>query len=167
MITVKHVQTEDDYQQCLDIRRKVFIEEQNISERDEVDSYEKEALHFLATLNAKPVATGRIRIKGSFMKFERVATLKEARGKGIASALMKEMERVSSEKHPAYLMAMHAQTSAIPFYLKLGWVAVGPIFVEAEIEHQLMIFPPKNNEELKCLSDPECPQAVLDYFSHL
>jgi predicted GNAT family N-acyltransferase len=146
VITIKQVETEKDYQICLKIRRKIFIEEQNVPERMEVDEFEKEAIHFLAFYQSHPAATGRIRINKGFVKFERVATLEKYRGKGIASGLMQEMQKVAIERFPTYLPAMHAQVKAVSFYVKLGWVQVGELFEEAGIEHQMMILLPKKQD---------------------
>ena len=40
-IEIKFVGSEEDYQKCLAIRRKVFIEGMNVSEQHEIDAYEK------------------------------------------------------------------------------------------------------------------------------
>lgn len=140
MIIVKEVKTEEDYQACLMIRRKVFIEGQQVPERKEVDSFEKEATHFLAFYQNKPAATGRFRIEKNAIKFERVATLEQFRGKGIATQLMQEMQRAAQKNYPSYQMMMHAQVEALRLYLKLGWAPEGERFYEAGIEHQKMIF---------------------------
>ncbi|QVL57617.1 MAG: GNAT family N-acetyltransferase [Simkaniaceae bacterium] len=140
MIIVKRVKTEEDYQTCLMIRRKVFVEGQKVPEREEIDAFEKTSIHFLAFYENEPAATGRLRVEKTFVKFERIATLEMFRGRGIASKLMQEMQRVAQKDYPIYQMMMHAQTEAIPFYLKLGWRPNGERFYEAGIEHQKMIF---------------------------
>ena len=164
MVKVREVTTEEDYQACLKIRRQVFIEGQQVPEEIEIDAYEKQAVHFLAFYEDKPVATGRFRIKKGFLKFERIATLPEFRGKGIARALMLEMQKVGTERYPNYLPAMHAQAEVIPFYEKLGWVVVGERFVEADIQHQAMVLLPPNLSQLKCLAHPETPKPILDFL---
>ncbi|PCI95324.1 hypothetical protein COB11_02590 [Candidatus Aerophobetes bacterium] len=62
-----------------------------------------------------------------------------------------------------YLLFIHAQYDVLKFYEKLGWVAVGPVFDESKIKHQVMIFLPDSKEKiknLKCLQDPEVPSYV-------
>lgn len=164
-IEVRKVSSSEDFEECLRIRREVFIKGMNVPEEHEVDAFEEEATHFLALYDGKPAATGRTRLKKGFVKFERIATLSEFRGKGLASALMKAMQQDALKKHSEYLPAMHAQVSAISFYLKLGWVNVGKVFVEADIDHQMMILPPKDISKLKCLNDPETPKAILEFFN--
>ncbi|MCB1116683.1 MAG: GNAT family N-acetyltransferase [Chlamydiia bacterium] len=138
MITVKQVETDQDFKSCLKIRREVFFREQNVPEELEVDEYEKTSIHFLALFNNTPAGTGRLRIVKEKVKFERISTLKEFRGQGIASKLMETMEAYAKKHYPTLPMTLDAQTLALEFYLKLGWTPVGECFYEANIEHQRM-----------------------------
>lgn len=142
-IRILPVLNDSDYAHCRAIRRSVFIEEQGVPESIEIE-HEKESHHFLALYKNVPAATGRYRLKEKFAKFERIATLKAFRGRGIARALMQSMQADCLDKYPDYLPILHAQTNAIPFYLKLGWVTSGDIFQEANIDLQLMILPRKD-----------------------
>ena len=71
MITVKQVETDQDFKSCLKIRREVFFREQNVPEELEVDEYEKTSIHFLALFNNTPAGTGRLRIVKEKVKFEK------------------------------------------------------------------------------------------------
>ena len=135
--------TAEDYEKCLAIRRKVFIEEQHVPEEIEIDEYEKTSKHFLVTIEGNPVATGRLRTKGTLIKFERIASLSSVRGRGTGKILMKCMLEFALENYPQHQPAMHAQKSAYGFYEKLGWKAVGEEFMEADIPHQLMLYSPE------------------------
>ena len=84
---IQLVKTEDDYQRILAVRRKVFIEEQNVSEEIEIE-HEKEAVHFLALDNNDCVGTGRWRKTDIGYKMERFAVLKHLRGKGVGKELV-------------------------------------------------------------------------------
>eukprot|EP00919_Chromeraceae_sp_WS-2016_P052993 GHVR01125796.1.p1 GENE.GHVR01125796.1~~GHVR01125796.1.p1 ORF type:complete len:141 (+),score=14.95 GHVR01125796.1:42-464(+) len=139
MIIVKRVNKEE-YQTCLMIRRKVFVEGQKVPAEIESDAFEHASIHFLAFYDNEPAATGRLRVEKSFIKFERVATLEMFRGRGIASKLMEEMQRTCKEIYSAFQMMMHAQIQSMDFYLKLGWTPIEERFYEAGIEHQKMIF---------------------------
>jgi predicted GNAT family N-acyltransferase len=121
-------------------------------------------------LDGKPVGTGRLRLKKSYAKFERIATLKNLRGAGIGRSLMDFMEAYALEKHPLYLRAMHAQAEAVGFYLKLDWVAIGEAFIEADIEHRVLIKPPPSKIEIQKLllwKDPEVRDDIKDYLKSL
>ncbi len=168
-IIVKQAISEEDKKKCLDIRREVFIKEIDIPEEIEVDN-EEESVHFLAFFNNKAVATGRFRIYKSFLKFERIATLKEYRNMGIASLIMKEMQKIGSELYPELLQILYAKDTAIEFYKKNRWIELGDYFISANIKHKIMIMislPNLNIDKLKCLNDPECPPVIANYLNNL
>jgi len=78
----------DDLATCLEIRRIVFIEEQNVPEDLERDAYDQTAAHFLAYLDGAAVGTARVVRKGNDAKIGRVAVLKPARGTRQGQALI-------------------------------------------------------------------------------
>jgi predicted GNAT family N-acyltransferase len=127
-----------EYQWALDIRKSVFVIEQNVPQELEVDQYETTSEHFLTTLESIPAATGRLRIKDNFIKFERIATLKTYRGKGVGKQLMEVMLNYAKSNYPGLQPYMHSQLDAVGFYEKLGWVSVGEVFYEANIPHRAM-----------------------------
>lgn len=131
--------TEKLYEQCLMIRREVFINEQKVPEELEIDEHEKAATHFLCLFNARPAATGRLRLAQDKVKFERIATLPSYRGKGFGRRLMGEMEAFARATYPGAPFMMYAQRSAVDFYLSLGWKPVGDEFLEAGIPHLKMV----------------------------
>ncbi len=157
----------DDYEKCLAIRRKVFIEEQGVPEEIEMDEYENSSKYFLVTINERPVATGRVRLKGALIKFERIASLETVRGAGAGKILMSFMHEFVKKNYPLHLPAMHAQKSAYGFYEKLGWKAVGEQFIEADIVHQMMIYPPQDKVSIKKLLSSEDPNLVNEIRNYL
>ena len=118
----------------------MFILEQRVPEELEIDQFEKLCDYFLTTLD-QPVATGRLRKKDSFIKFERIATLKSYRGQGVGRALVLFMMQYAQVHYPDLVPYMHSQLEAVPFYQKLGWITQGEIFYEANIPHQAMRLP--------------------------
>ncbi|MES2526614.1 MAG: GNAT family N-acetyltransferase [Bdellovibrionota bacterium] len=128
------------YQKSLMIREEVFIKEQEIDPRVEIDEYESTSIYFLTLLDHHPVATGRLRESGDKIKFERIATLEKYRGRGFGKHLMDAMMRYAQAKFPDQKPFMHAQLSAADFYEKLGWTRVGEIFEEADIPHIAMTY---------------------------
>ena len=118
-----------------DIRRAVFINEQKVPEELEWDEFDTSAQHVLVldSLN-KPVATGRIKADGHI---GRMAVLKKYRKQGIGSAILLVLLDLASQRtlEKVYL---HAQVSAIPFYLKHGFVCDGDEFMDAGIPHKTM-----------------------------
>jgi predicted GNAT family N-acyltransferase len=128
-----------EYQSALFIRREVFIQEQNVPEEIEIDEFECNSHHFLLTKASLPVACGRMRIKATYIKFERIASLKSHRGMGLGKMLMEKMQEFARLNYPELTPYMHSQLDAVPFYEKLGWTKQGEIFFEAGIPHLVMI----------------------------
>ena len=52
-----HIARTADIAACRALRRRVFIEEQGVSEADEVDDLDGEAIHLLAVAAGRPVGT--------------------------------------------------------------------------------------------------------------
>ncbi|MBM4384945.1 MAG: GNAT family N-acetyltransferase [Deltaproteobacteria bacterium] len=120
------------------IRRRVFIEEQGVSEADEIDGKDADRTHFLARDAAgRAIGCACLRPYGAQQKVERVAVLRELRGSGLGAELMRAVEAHAREIGARNLV-LHAQAAVVAFYEKLGWASIGPRFDEAGIEHQKM-----------------------------
>lgn len=132
----------DDLSECFKIRRKVFIEEQHVSEEEEYDGLDTSCGHYLVYNEEDiPVATGRlIKVSDTVYKVGRVATLKAYRHKGYAQFLMLsliEKARSLGGKDVTLL----AQVSAVDFYKKCGFVVDNDeIIMDAGIEHKHMVY---------------------------
>ena len=84
---------------CFYIRKKVFVEEQGVPEKSEIDEYESESIHLIGYDNGQPVATARIRpINETTVKIERVAVIKSHRGQGMGKMLMKAVESLAKDE---------------------------------------------------------------------
>ena len=117
------------------IRMEVFMMEQQVSPDIEIDEYDKEAIHFLFYNDDNvPCACCRLLFVDGHYKIGRLAVLKNQRRKGYAAALLKEVEAYAKKQEIDELY-LNAQTSARVLYEKLGYVAYGDIFFEANIEH--------------------------------
>ena len=127
-----------DLKACLLIRKKVFVEEQNVSEADEIDGLDEKSDHYIMTTNHKPMGTLRVRYVGDKAKVERVAILNEYRGKGMAKNLM--MHIIDQLTHSSKVNEIHlsAQSYVIPFYQKLGFTVCSEEYMNAGILHKDM-----------------------------
>jgi len=124
---------------CLELRRQVFSGEQGVPEAVESDGRDGECVHFVAVADDETVlGTARMRsMPGCVAKAERVAVRSRMRGRGVGRALMLRLETEAAAKgHTAVLLG--AQAAVVGFYARLGYVARGPRYEEAGIEHQLM-----------------------------
>jgi predicted GNAT family N-acyltransferase len=137
---IVHVSNQNELTQCMDIRRRVFIEEQSVPEIEEIDEHDRIgdpiADHFLFVMDKRAIGTVRcIKKDGNVLKIGRVAVLKEERNKGLGKQMM---DLIESYYTTYRLFVLDAQTHAIPFYLKCGYVLAGEIFMDAGIPHRHM-----------------------------
>lgn len=122
-----------DHAQAL--RIEVFVVEQGVPIELEWDEGDEVSIHAVAyDAEGQPVATGRLLPDGHI---GRMAVRKSARGQGIGSqvleALLAEARRLGYGK-----LVLHAQSHAIDFYRRHGFVVEGETFMEAGIAHRLM-----------------------------
>lgn len=130
-------ETKELYEQCLDIRKRVFVEEQNVPLDREIDEHEDFATHILLR-DDTPLGTVRYRpLSKETVKVERMAVMPEARGLKLGRKLMDFVHEHA--KHYGYEKArLGAQTHATSFYEKLGYKIVSDEFEDAGIPHVYM-----------------------------
>ena len=127
-----------DIEACLSVRRIVFIQEQGVSEAEEIDGLDAEALHILAAVDGVPMGTARILIDGATAKIGRVCVLSEQRGTGLGAAVMRKALEVCKSQKAVERALLGSQIHALKFYEQLGFKACGPIYLDADIEHRDM-----------------------------
>ena len=128
----------DDIETCLALRRVVFMQEQGVSEAEEIDGRDPDALHLLASVNGKPAGTARILLQGNTGKIGRVCVLAEQRGKGLGAALIRACLDVLRNQEGVSRALLGAQVQALGFYEALGFTAFGPVYDDAGIPHRDM-----------------------------
>ena len=135
---LKIVETLDELIKAFIVRGIVFMEEQGVRYTLEKDSQEHSALHIIGELDQEPVATARIRFQDDCAKLERMAVRKQWRGQGYGSQLLK-FTIETARRQGFKKFKLHAQITAQAFYAEHGFKPVGDIFMEADIEHLLMV----------------------------
>ena len=116
------------------VRRAVFIEEQGVSEREELDGEDASSQHFLATDGqGRPIGTARLMPSG---QVGRMAVLPAWRRRQVGASLLGLA--MEAAKRQGLAVFLHAQVSAQGFYERNGFVASGEVFLEADIEHLRM-----------------------------
>ncbi|MBY0499680.1 MAG: GNAT family N-acetyltransferase [Nitrosomonas sp.] len=121
------------------IRTTVFILEQQVPVDLEWDEFDIISTHFLVFNNhGEAVGTGRLLPDGHI---GRMAVLKEWRGKGYGSAMLKKILEELRGRQMQKAM-LNAQINAVKFYEKFGFQQVSAEkFFEAGIPHvKMMIF---------------------------
>lgn len=135
---VQTISSEQQLNDAFKIRKKVFVEEQNVPPEEEIDDLESEATHFVLYIKEEPAGAGRFRTVNGYGKVERICVLSDYRGTGAGKAIMEKIE--SYAKNEGFKrLKLNAQTHAIPFYSKLGYEVVSEEFLDAGIPHKTMI----------------------------
>ena len=127
-----------DIATCRTLRRTVFIEEQGVSEADEVDDLDGQAIHILATQDGVPVGSARLLTYGNTGKVGRVCVVQTARGTGLGAALMQAVVTQFRSMPGIECVKLGAQLHALSFYERLGFTPYGDVFLDAGIEHRDM-----------------------------
>jgi len=143
--SVRHADWTFDQSVLQEIRREVFVVEQQVPEDEEWDDMDAACQHVLASTNTgTPIGTGRFLPDG---RIGRMAVLKAWRGCGVGSAMLRELLALAREQ--GYMEArLHAQTHALEFYRKHGFTPVGGEFMEAGIPHyemRMLLMPQAGN----------------------
>ena len=136
MIGVEKVSSEEELEKVFEIRRQVFVVEQNCPPELEWEN-EEVSVHFLAKYNDIPAGACRWRKTELGYKLERFAVLKDFRKKGIAQKMIETiLNDLPSDAKYVYL---NAQITAIQLYEKFNFIAQGEQFEEAGIKHYKMV----------------------------
>ena len=97
----------------------------------EWDASDATARHFLVMVDGKPAACARVLEVGHF---GRMAVLPEWRGQGIGEALL--LQAIQECRHLQALYArLSAQTQAVKFYERAGFVVCSEPYLDANIMH--------------------------------
>jgi predicted GNAT family N-acyltransferase len=149
-----------DGKQLSNIRRLVFIVEQKVSKEEEWDGKDGDSWHWLATDEKDvPIGTARLLADG---QIGRMAVLSDYRKFGVGAALLEQA--VEKARHLGFERAyLHAQSHALGFYERAGFVAEGEEFDEAGIPHYMMtraLSLPEDNIQRLLPVAPELDMAV-------
>jgi len=131
----KLVISDRELKEALEVRKRVFIEEQGIPEDLELDGHDTEALHMVVEDGDRVIGTARVLFPATGQaKIERMAILKPFRHRGIGrriiSFLIEELSHRQVEQ-----VVLHAQCSVVAFYKSCGFEETGSPFWEAGIKH--------------------------------
>jgi len=126
----------DDYQVSLRLRSAILrvplgkeLTEEDVADENQqihLGVFQKQQL--IGCIVVKPVQAGLC------VKLRQMAITKEFQGQGFGRRLLRDAEsllRVQGFRK----IELHARKTAIPFYEKQGYKAVGNIFLEQDIEH--------------------------------
>lgn len=130
------------FEDYLEVRKKVFVDEQGIDPQEEYDVYDvldNPTVHHIAAIQyGSVVGTMRLYCYDKKMKLGRLAVLVSHRNQKIASRLIRYAV-IQAENNGYNSIELNAQHQAIALYLKHGFEIVGSPFEEAGIQHYKMI----------------------------
>lgn len=122
------------------IRKTVFVAEQGVPQELEWDGLDEDARHVLAVApDGSDMGCGRLVVHGERGKIGRMAVLDACRGRGVGSALLRELLAVAADLGLSEV-GLDAQTHALDFYAAHGFVPVGDVFLDAGIPHRHMLY---------------------------
>jgi predicted GNAT family N-acyltransferase len=137
-VTVRTARDAREVEEAMDLRVRVFVDEQGVDAEEEVDDLDEESLQIVGLDEAGVIATCRVReIADGEWKLERMVVDRRVRRSGVGGRLLAGAEDEARDRG-AREMVLHAQRRAEPFYADHGYVPEGDTFVEAEIEHVRM-----------------------------
>lgn len=135
MFSVVETSWDKDQAALARLRREVFVVEQQVPEALEWDGLDASAVHLVAwDLGAQAIGCARLLPDH---RLGRMAVTREYRGLGVGSALLQAALQYAEEAHWP-LIAISAQTHAIAFYFKAGFVLTSDEYLDAGIPHRDM-----------------------------
>ena len=134
---VREVLTDDELAAALELRERVFCEEQGVSLEADRDGRDPEATHIVAVDGGRVIGTCRLLFRGGVARLGRLVVEPDRRGDGVAGAILREADRIARAAG-ADAISLHAQTYAKELYLREGYDVRGATFVEEGIEHVSM-----------------------------
>ena len=136
-MVVREARSRDELFEALELRRRVFSEEQGIRPEADQDGRDDDALQVIALRDQALVATCRLVLVGEVAMLGRLAVERSERRSGVGRAVLEAAER-SALAAGARRVALHAQLPVKGFYERSGYSPYGAVFEEEGIDHVAM-----------------------------
>ncbi|HNY45882.1 MAG TPA: tRNA adenosine(34) deaminase TadA [Casimicrobium sp.] len=131
---VKTATWPDDNATLKSIRFEVFVDEQKVPAESEVDEHDPRSIHAIAWADGVAAGCGRLLPDGHI---GRMAVRKPFRGQGVGAALLVHLIERARQRGDDQVV-LSAQTHAIGFYEKLGFVVENGEYLDCDIPHRDM-----------------------------
>jgi len=119
------------------LRKKVFVEEQQLFQRTDRDRHDKNAIHIVALCNNTVVGTVRVhQLETGIWLGSRLAVVKQFRGR-VGKLLIQKAVAVVTENGARQFRAQILLRN-VPLFRRLGWVPAGRVFTYRGQPHQMM-----------------------------
>ena len=132
----------DELYAALHLRQEVFVVEQDCPYLD-ADNSDQNAFHLLCYESNKLVAYLRafkpgVKYDGSSLG--RIVTEINSRGLGLGKEITKEGVKFLKKEYPNHEIVISAQHRLKHFYINLGFIPRGEVYLEDDIDHIQMYF---------------------------
>jgi ElaA protein len=132
----------DELYAALHLRQEVFVVEQDCPYLD-ADNSDQNAFHLLCYEGNKLIAYLRafkpgVKYDGSSMG--RIVTEINSRGLGLGKEITKEGVKFLKKEYPSHEIVISAQHRLKHFYIDLGFIPRGEVYLEDDIDHIQMYF---------------------------
>ena len=132
----------DELYAALHLRQEVFVVEQDCPYLD-ADNSDQNAFHLLCYEGNKLIAYLRafkpgVKYDGSSMG--RIVTEINSRGLGLGKEITKEGVKFLKKEYPNHEIVISAQHRLKHFYINLGFIPRGEVYLEDDIDHIQMYF---------------------------
>ncbi len=137
-LNYKLVSSDSELKAAFEVRRQVFVKEQNISEDLTFDGHDRQALQMVVMDGERAIGTARVLfLSDNQAKLERMAILKPFRRRGIGRRIICYLIEELSKRQVEQVI-LHAQYAVVAFYKSCGFEESGLPFYEAGIKHVKM-----------------------------
>ncbi len=126
-----------EYEQALELRRRVLREPLGLVYTDQDLAEEIEQIHIGAFEGERILGTLILVPHGSEVRMRQVAVAPEFQGRGIGRDLVMYSETLAKESGFSRVI-LHARETAVKFYEGLGYACEGGEFTEVTIPHRAM-----------------------------
>jgi predicted GNAT family N-acyltransferase len=129
----------DAYREVVALRYEVLRRPLGLTFSPEQLSAERDSIH-LAAYDDTSELLGCLLLtpgKDGYLKMRQVAVRADKQRSGVGVALVQFSERLAKERG-YQVMILSARETAVPFYLKLGYLLDGELFEEVTLPHRMM-----------------------------
>ena len=131
---VKTATWPDDQSTLKAIRFEVFVEEQKVPAEEEIDAHDPVSIHAIVWTDGTAAGCGRLLPDGHI---GRMAVRKPYRGRGVGAFVLQHLIERARQRGD-HEVVLSAQTHAMGFYQKFGFVVEGGEYLDCNIRHRDM-----------------------------
>jgi predicted GNAT family N-acyltransferase len=119
---------------ALELRRRVYCEEQGVSLEADRDGLDAEAIHVVAVEHGSVIGTCRLVLGAAGARLGRMAVERGERRRGVGAAMLQAAEREACTAG-ATRIELHAQTRVRALYERAGYAPAGTEYLDEGIPH--------------------------------